>query len=87
MSPAIARTCEPDPERVARTAGLTLIEILVVLGIVAALFGTGIGVFISITAVGRRQAAPQEILNLSHKARNAGPGQGASACRCLDRHA
>ncbi len=62
-----------------RRAGLTLIEILVVLAIAAVLFGAGIGVFKGITQSGSRQAARSEVLNLLHKARNAARGEERSA--------
>jgi len=65
--------------RDARRAGLTLIEILVVLAIAAVLFGAGIGVFKGITRSGARQAARAEVLNLIHKARNAARGEERSA--------
>jgi prepilin-type N-terminal cleavage/methylation domain-containing protein len=62
-----------------RQDGWTLIEILIVLGIVAVLFGMGAGVFISLTESGRRKAAQEEVINLFRKASNAAVGEQRSA--------
>jgi type II secretory pathway pseudopilin PulG len=54
---------------------MTLVEILVVMAVIAVLFGVGTGVFMGLTSVGRREATQQELLNLLRKARTSALGE------------
>ena len=60
-------------------SGFTVVELLVVLAILAVLFGIGAGVFLGLADTQRREAAQQEVINLVRKARNAARGEERSA--------
>jgi prepilin-type N-terminal cleavage/methylation domain-containing protein len=74
MAPVRSRRAKTAPHE----SGMTLVEILVVMAVIAVLFGVGTGVFMGITSVGSREASQQEILNLLRKARSSALGEERS---------